>query len=99
MTYPLNTRPGAGAAERAMVEAENACRVPLDPTVTVEEAAQRGMGEAVRRDGPRFAVLEHCKAAMAALDDVSRFDRVTHDLVREKIGRAQRRAGWQGGGE
>jgi len=45
-------------------------------------------------DPGRFAALDFIATAMAALDNVSRFDRVTHDMVREKIGRAQARLGW-----
>ena len=43
----------------------------------------------------RFKALDFVKEAMDALDKVSTRDGLTHDLVREKIGKAQARAGWQ----
>ena len=46
-------------------------------------------------EGARFLVLEYIAAALDALDHVGRFDHVTRDMVRERIGRAQARANWQ----
>lgn len=43
----------------------------------------------------RFTVLDFVAQAMDALDKVSRYDDITPSLVREKIGKAQARAGWQ----
>jgi hypothetical protein len=45
-------------------------------------------------DPGRFTALDFIATALAALDNVSRHDRVTHDMVRERIGHAQSRLGW-----
>lgn len=99
VTYPRIPRAGASAAERAMIAADNALNVPLIADISEAEAAARGMGDGLRYDRARFKVLEYVDEAINALDEVSRYDDITRELVRRKIGRAQVRAGFQGGGD
>ena len=58
-------------------------------------AAENANRVPVDTEEGRFKVLDFVKEAMEALDEVSAHDRITPDLVREKIGKAQARAGWQ----
>jgi len=77
-------------AENAMVAAENATRVPM---VLDNSDAHRGRG--ANYDKSKEQVMAYCKEAMDHLDKVHWSDDITRDLVRSKIGKAQKRAGLQ----
>jgi hypothetical protein len=66
-----------------------------DPAEAAMAAAENACRVPLGGDSARFIVLDFVAQAMNALDKVSRYDDVTHALVREKIGKAQARAGWQ----
>lgn len=46
-------------------------------------------------DDSRFTMIAYVAEAMDALDKVSHHDQITRDMVRERIGRAQARFGFQ----
>ena len=58
-------------------------------------AAENANRVPIDTEAGRFKVLDFVKEAVEALDEISHHDGITHDLVREKIGKAQARAGWQ----
>lgn len=66
-----------------------------DPAEAALAAAENACRVPLGGDSARFTVLDFVAQAMDALDKVSRYDDVTHSLVREKVGKAQARAGWQ----
>lgn len=66
-----------------------------DPAEAALAAAENACRVPLGGVSARFTVLDFVAQAMDALDKVSRYDDVTHSLVREKIGKAQARAGWQ----
>lgn len=66
-----------------------------DPAEVALAAAENASRVPLADGSARFTVLDFVAQAMTALDKVSHYDDITHSLVREKIGKAQARAGWQ----